>query len=316
VAFAVLAIFAFVAVVVALPASAASANITGTVSVSDTCNTESSTLFGNGTSYASGQAFPLITNGVAVTDPSLPSNKGILVAKRGNGSITFSINSHMTPGRQGVQGTVTIKGATITSVSEGFGKEGRLEDGPRDRAVCRLLGDYARKTSSNTVDFKIAAGPQTDTFTIRYAVSAVVVPTPTPTPTSTPTSTSLVTPSPAPVTKITCLKDGKEVIITTSNVNINCNNINNVVNVNVDNSSNNSSNNSSENNNTVVVNQKKVVVKKPVSKPIPKTIVPVAVPVTAKTGVEGVAAVIAVTALGGSGVVYLVRKSMTGQRKK
>jgi hypothetical protein len=138
----------------------------------------------------------------------------------------------------------------------------------------------------------------TKTATCKVKVVAAPVVTPTPTPGNDPEHT----PTPSPVTEITCIQAGKEVVIKSPNANINCNNIQNVVNVTVENSSNNSSNNSSSNNNTV-----KVVTKvNNVPVPTPK---PVAVPVTAKTGPTEVAMVALLTIGLGAGLAYFMRKS-------
>lgn len=187
-------------------------------------------------------------------------------------------------------------GAQVTSKKNGTGFSTWYTT-PGDKVITATSISFPGGTKTATCKVKVVPGPTN---------------APTPKPTIDPT------PAPTPAT-VTCLQNGKEIVITTSNTNINCNNISNVVNVTVDNSSNNSSNNSSSNNNEVNVEQKvevkAVAKKKPVAiKPTPAVIAPVAVPVTAKTGVEGVVAVTAVTLLGGSGLAYLIRKSLTSKK--
>lgn len=129
------------------------------------------------------------------------------------------------------------------------------------------------------------------------------------------------TPTPTP-TAITCVDGDKQVIITSTNSNINCNNVNNVINVSVNNSSNNSSSNSSSSStgDVKVTQTNTQVVKKSVTKKVAivSTIAPTPVPtvipvhVTAKTGPEGVAAVVGLVVVGGLGMAYVIRKQMQG----
>ena len=146
-----------------------------------------------------------------------------------------------------------------------------------------------------------------------------VPPTPTVVPTPTPT------PTPTPII-LTC-SDGQTIIVG-QNTNVNCNtntNNNNIV-LNVDNSSNNSSSNSSSSESksntgdvkvTQVNTQTQTAVKGSgqvagaVAYAAP-TSAPQAVPVTAKTGAEGVATLLFSTLFGGSGLTYIVRKTILG----
>ena len=146
-----------------------------------------------------------------------------------------------------------------------------------------------------------------------------VPPTPTVAPTPTPT------PTPTPII-LTC-SDGQTIIVG-QNTNVNCNtntNNNNIV-LNVDNSSNNSSSNSSSSESksntgdvkvTQVNTQTQTAVKGSgqvagaVAYAAP-TSAPQAVPVTAKTGAEGVATLLFSTLFGGSGLTYIVRKTILG----
>ncbi len=149
--------------------------------------------------------------------------------------------------------------------------------------------------------------------------------TPTPTPTATPTASATPTSTPAPTptptpTEITCIDGDKQITITTTNSNINCNNVNNVINVSVNNSSNNSSSNSSSSStgDVNVTQTNTQTVKKTATKKVAvvPTIAPTPVPtiapvhVTAKTGPEGVAAVVGLVAAGGLGLAYTIRKQM------
>ncbi len=173
--------------------------------------------------------------------------------------------------------------------------------------------------------------------------------TPSPTPTPTPSVTPEPTPSPTPIIRVACLDKNNVVIIVAENATQNCNvnsntqtlslNINNSSNNSANNSSNNSStnnnssNNSSENkseskstggsntNNVTVastvptgtvagITTGKVLGIKTVY--VPQVAGITSVPVTAKTGYEGLATILLSTVSGGSGLAYVIRKALIG----
>lgn len=129
---------------------------------------------------------------------------------------------------------------------------------------------------------RLSADKKTSDAPVYIACEPANTPNPTPRPTLKATSTlvSTVTPMPTPTLVY-------------------------VANVNIENNADNSSGNSSSNNNLMKIEQKKVAVEK---KPAP-AIIPISVPITAKTGPTGIAIVALVTAVVGSGLVYLIRKS-------
>ncbi len=317
-----------------------STNINAKITISEVFNTKQGdttpkSFFGNGDQRGSGESFPLVTKGKVVTDSTLPKDVEGLSVQRGDGFIKVSMDSRRTKGKEGASGTVTIEGATFTSITSA-GRPERVDDRKkREEKLGKVLRDEAILVSSNQARFTLTSGPKIDTFTIFYTAPTAAAATATPT--STPianapqcsngidddndgstdladfscqnnanhndeknpksacqdgvdddkdgltdmddpgcsgrqdndetntASTPVPTAVPAKVTKTTCIDQNGNTITTTSNKNVNCNNMKSAI------------------------------------KNVP-------VPVTAKTGPTEVATIAISTLLSGSGLAYALKK--------
>ncbi len=312
-------------------------NINAKITISEVFNTKQGdttpkSFFGNGDQRGSGESFPLVTKGTLVTDSTLPKDVEGLSVQRGNGFIKVSMDSRRTKGKEGASGTVTIEGATFTSITSA-GRPERVDDRKkREEKLGKVLRDEAILVSSNQARFTLTSGPKIDTFTIFYSTPAAIAATATPTPaTNAPqcsngidddndgstdladfscqnnanhndeknpksacqdgidddkdgltdmddpgcsgrqdndesnskAATPVPTAAPAKVTKTTCVDQNGNTITTTSNKNVNCNNM-------------------------------KAVIK--------------SVPVTAKTGPTEVATIAISTLVSGSGLAFALKK--------
>lgn len=150
-------------------------NINATITIDEVYNTNSgdtlpNSYFGNGDVRASGEEFPLIVGGNAITDPVLPGEVPGISVQRFKGFLFISINSDSTSGAEGARGTITIEGSTFTSMLTGTTIEGLENTSGHPAQLGNISRDEAIITSPTQLKFTFTAGPDRDGFLLFYPV--------------------------------------------------------------------------------------------------------------------------------------------------